>query len=561
MHTTKTRTAKVIVAPTHGSSGNDHADRKGDGFGSSVKFDDETYDSSPVIGASLVQFFSSGSIEYVDETKSNVLGDGNKITGEARFNNPKACQRNGSDLRNPSLSLLLDGGISNSSDNVRNSYYHGCQPQLSRKRILLRGPPRSGKTSLAMDLAYAKASAAKNYTSENSCVAIIYRFNQRKHIDNNKQNCRKYHEKYYQHNDGSDPFPLFCRAVTKGSNEKYRDNINTNESRDRLEPTILPNVKAVPSISTTQRDKEYTWDPNTLNRIKICYVSSVWQLWEDLLMLVSKPIHKQPACVIIVEDLDKIVLWGEKGSNSNHTNEIRGKYNKQNKHIDMMLKTISIATDTALAIDEGQRKFKTSSSLSQADSVTLLVTLTIDSRRLQIDVDQNQRNVVANMMDLSDVLVLISSIDTVITLHQNRRRNLPTNDDDNDGESVSCSRMKLITTFEHTNVQVAPSNVRDEVNENINNNCNISSNNKNDIKSTILNETTLVNSIWQAEIKEHEANQYHGKICDSVESVTNDAALVDYSFVESFLKKDGNNSFEECKGNLELQWNHCSIIP
>ena len=156
------------------------------------------------------------------------------------------------------------------------------------------------------------------------------------------------------------------------------------------------------------------------------------------------------------------------------------------------------------------------------------------------------------MTDLSDALVLTSSIDTVVTLHQNQRgKNLRTDNDDCDGETASCFVMKSRYTRREATVQVATSNVRDDDNQS----SNFSSNNNNDIETTISHENILMKSIWHAEIRERGVEEYC-KSFDHLESETNDLLLVDYAIVESFVKKDGIPSFGEYKGKTELRWKH-----
>ena len=194
---------------------------------------------------------------------------------EDNLHNEEAC----SSLRSSAASSALH------CNNFENPSILPCfllsQPHSkNRKRILLQGPPQSGRTSLTMDLAYACAAAAAVDTSGSkksfchcapspSCVCtpvMWYRLRATPDSANHS-------------NSKQDDFPMRCRYVGEA---------------------------AALGITTPQKDRceEEDWDPAVLRRIRIQYVSSIRALVYELLGLLGKPKREHPIKAILVDDLD-----------------------------------------------------------------------------------------------------------------------------------------------------------------------------------------------------------------------------------------------------------------
>lgn len=254
-------------------------------------------DSSSIIGESLLPFFGRNNIG--DSGNASLLETGDLPPKQNHASLSGDRHRETEDCDPKWASLILHGGTL-----VANPPHEGKRRRTSRKRILLRGPPRSGKTSLAMNLAYSEAAMDLGH----GCVsAIVYRPAKRR-SDNNDDNLQS------ATSSESDPFPLFCRAL----------------------PAQIANQVDKKMARNTQDDEEDSWDPDTLGRIRICHVSSVRELMEDMLVLAGKAEDEQPTRAIVVEDLDQII---EGDPNRNHLRGTNGKNNKHNHFIATMLKT------------------------------------------------------------------------------------------------------------------------------------------------------------------------------------------------------------------------------
>mmetsp|Transcript_8108 Transcript_8108/g.16805 ORF Transcript_8108/g.16805 Transcript_8108/m.16805 type:complete len:338 (-) Transcript_8108:1039-2052(-) len=295
---------------------------------------------SSVIGASLLPFLSL-SPDDISCGRSNdsidnaaMWDNGFAVSVDAgRCHKKGKCDRGGRDC----LSLLLNGkaptDTANSSDNGHNQRRQQQQSKTpSRKHILLRGPPRSGKSSLGMNLAYAKAASDNNCCGGLSCdcvAALVYRPNMRICNGHNWSN------------DDKDRFPLYCRALQSESYKIPPMNSNTQKANDRMvdgsEAVVMGNDnESVPAATDQKQD---SWDPKILNKIRIRRVSSVRDLWEDLLVMAGKPVTEQPTRVIIVEDIDEIIGLTEDFSNDNNNRSSCWGNRKHNSLVGMMLKT------------------------------------------------------------------------------------------------------------------------------------------------------------------------------------------------------------------------------
>ena len=316
---------------------------------------DRNGNSYDVIGASLLSFLHHDGSNSNHQRKHDSSGDATMRndaipeTGERYFHkNTNNVTR--STHQNDCASLLLDGGRTytapSTTTTVDNSQQQIRRRPLRRKRILLRGPPRSGKSSLGMDLAYAEAEAEKDCCGGLPCdcvAAIVYRPKGRRHTDNHHRN--NSNSNYYDYDDENDDtyssngeqFPLFCRSLPTQTVEVPADTTNDRTKEGLQAATALKNAEA--AATATKRDEDDTWDPNTLNRIRVCRVSSVRDLWEDMLALAGKPLHERPTRAIIVEDLDQIIV-GSGGDHNQNSGSSSGNNKKHNNYtVSMMLKT------------------------------------------------------------------------------------------------------------------------------------------------------------------------------------------------------------------------------
>ena len=138
----------------------------------------------------------------------------------------------------------------------------------SQKPILLQGPPRSGRSSLLMDLACATAAATPCRCHLQPCrcfaVAII--------LGSNNMNS----------------FPLSCQKVTNNNNNK-------------LSGMVFPS-------SSNNNNTNTTWNPAILRRIQVHHIAHVRDVMEYLLTIQGKTAAEQPWGGIFLDDLD--VLCG-----------------------------------------------------------------------------------------------------------------------------------------------------------------------------------------------------------------------------------------------------------
>jgi hypothetical protein len=159
-------------------------------------------------------------------------------------------------------------------------------PSNPSPSILLQGPPKSGKTSLALDLAYAMACSAPcrcqdaSSLSSSSCTCVAATLFLR---EKDSSSLSLSTSSPPPRND----FPLFCRPI--------QDNNNTHTPISTFE-TLAQNH---PQPAASLLDH-----PKWLGRIQIQYVSSARQVLHYLLTIPGKPLTKQPIGAILIDDLD-----------------------------------------------------------------------------------------------------------------------------------------------------------------------------------------------------------------------------------------------------------------
>mmetsp|Transcript_16886 Transcript_16886/g.36860 ORF Transcript_16886/g.36860 Transcript_16886/m.36860 type:complete len:379 (-) Transcript_16886:37-1173(-) len=370
----------------------------------------------------------------------------------------------------------------------------------------------------------------------------------------------------------------------------HGDGASTNKDQySRLEGTrnaAARNHKRALSSSSRQAEAERgkkegspsSWDPNLLNRIRICRVSSIRDLWWDLLVLAGKPPHEQPARAIIVEDLDRIMglpavgdcLSNHRNKNSSYRNNNRGGDggNKRNYNniVATMLKTLAIAADTAIAIENNQQKYSPlSSSLS---CLSLLVTLSTTEQQGHRRDRSAMTNDTSNSTGaVSDVLLAASCIDTVVTLQPRQQQRgvnysvaFGQHKNNTNGEENDCGLKKPTSSRISTRNK---NNCKDNNNESTRrnkNNCNKQGNsNKSNDNDDNGDENISVHSLWQAEIQERSSDQgdgiYNGNNCAS------GVSLIDYAFVESVPVENDNDAMGNyCGDHRELRWKHRAIV-
>jgi len=347
------------------------------------------------------------------------------------------------------LSLLLDGSCISTTSCVgatiscyENEYLQQRKRRQKRKRLLLRGPSQSGKSSLAMNFAYSEASSEcntnniyckinngnKNSDNANasanananhqyehqcsclvcgglpcSCVAVIvYRLDHSSqddddtdahaHAHNNDTDNNDHKSNNENKDENDDRFPIFCRPIIASLIDNKSKNGNSNDSDDRMmneeEKREVEDKQELQNhnnnnnaIDENKNGKNLSWDPFILNRIRVRRIMSIRDLWEDLFMLCGKPEHEQPTRSIVIEDLDKIIDMSMSMSYRNKNNNKNHYNDHSNSIIATMMKTVAIAADTAFAIDNNNQKLLLSSSC-----LSLLVTLTSEQQQQNRDV-------------------------------------------------------------------------------------------------------------------------------------------------------------------------------
>jgi hypothetical protein len=172
--------------------------------------------------------------------------------------------------------MLLDYDDNNENNNTSPHRRH------RRHRIWLDGPAKSGKTSLAMNFAYAIAATAPSFCT---CLSI--------------QKCRcvtcVIYRPYYpnggikKNNDGNDHenddlFPLFCERSTMTTKTTMMMNDDDDDNNNN----------------------GHYWDPNILQRIRIHRVRNKREILDDLLSILGRPLCEQPHGAIVIDGLDQI---------------------------------------------------------------------------------------------------------------------------------------------------------------------------------------------------------------------------------------------------------------
>lgn len=169
------------------------------------------------------------------------------------------------------------------------------------RRMLLQGPPKSGRSSVAMDLAYATATATP-------C---------RQHCEMSSSSCRCVAVTLFLpcNNDNGaaqqDPqFPLHCQELaTPNVRQDTNSSISTSLQQQgqhsfQVEMQQLEQSKA----AVSSQHATTAWKMDILRRIQIRHVASVLEVWEYLLTVQGKPVGEQPWGGILVDSLD--VLTG-----------------------------------------------------------------------------------------------------------------------------------------------------------------------------------------------------------------------------------------------------------
>jgi GTPase SAR1 family protein len=186
--------------------------------------------------------------------------------------------------------------------------------QQQRRRILVCGPSKSGKTSLAMDLAYSKALIAKPCLCLDPqmchCIAVtMYRCcrRRRRKTASTKMDAADDDD----NDDDDDDFPICARQYHGRPPAASSFNKMNGNQRDDEDDDLRTN---------NHEKKDDCWDPRILKSIRIQYVTSVRELLHDMLSLLGKPLQDRPrgGGAIIIDDLDKIVaLKNDSNRNKN----------------------------------------------------------------------------------------------------------------------------------------------------------------------------------------------------------------------------------------------------
>jgi hypothetical protein len=171
--------------------------------------------------------------------------------------------------------------------------------QRKRSRIMLTGPAKSGKSSLAMNFAYSKVISAAPCVCLDTrmcrCIAVTM---YRPVVQPTPSTSAGAGPESSTTNipDNMDDFPLMCRYIDASMESNKCQSENAQASME--------------------------WDPQLLKQIRVHRISNVRELLQDLLSLLGKPLQEQPRSggAIIIDDLDKIVARDVNNVRMSHGN-------------------------------------------------------------------------------------------------------------------------------------------------------------------------------------------------------------------------------------------------
>jgi hypothetical protein len=195
----------------------------------------------------------------------------------------------------PSL-LLSAAAASKQSIGNENANANANSPPPPR-RMLLQGPPKSGRSSITMDLAYAIAAATP-------C---------RQHCEASSSSCRCVAVTLFLpcNNDTSnggaqqDPqFPLHCQKLT--TTHVHQDDQQQQQGQHSFQVQMQQLEQSKAAVSSQHATT--AWKMDILRRIQVRHVTSVREVWQYLLTVQGKPVGEQPWGGILIDSLD--VLTG-----------------------------------------------------------------------------------------------------------------------------------------------------------------------------------------------------------------------------------------------------------
>jgi hypothetical protein len=172
------------------------------------------------------------------------------------------------------------------------------------RRMLLQGPPKSGRSSVTMDLAYAIAAATP-------C---------RQHCEASSSSCRCVAVTLFLpcNNDNGaaqqDPqFPLHCQELTTTHAQQDTNGTNSNYKQQQGQHSFQVQMQQLEQSKAAVSSQHATtaWKMDILRRIQVRHVTSVREVWEYLLTVQGKPVGEQPWGGILIDSLDVLT-----GSNS-----------------------------------------------------------------------------------------------------------------------------------------------------------------------------------------------------------------------------------------------------
>lgn len=216
-----------------------------------------------------------------------------QVLGESRSSVAESCDCDGRSAANSTAAGPQHHTLDNSTRYPATVFPYILNPSgetSSGKRILLQGSPGSGRTSIAMDLAYSLASKGSACClSDLNCrctKVVVYR----------KLKLKDSSPSSLERNDsGTDAqvenytFPTRC----------YRQDPRsaTSATCDKRSPSGNMSMSESPSQA---------WNPLVLSHIKIQSVDSTREILQDLLSVMGRPNAQQPKQAIIIDDLDAI---------------------------------------------------------------------------------------------------------------------------------------------------------------------------------------------------------------------------------------------------------------